>query len=110
MVSYLLIELFYIGMPVVWTDGRSVGRAYGHVITKISWMDRLPHFLRYGATLARTSRARGAPLELIIILYFLIYCNYYSNSLENNQGSNKIKDYFLLEGRFATAVLLMRMS
>ena len=22
---YLLIELFYIGMPVVWTDGRSVG-------------------------------------------------------------------------------------
>ena len=22
---YLLIELFYIGMPVVWTDGRSLG-------------------------------------------------------------------------------------
>ena len=33
-VSYLLIELFYIGMPVVRTDGR----AYGHVITNISRM------------------------------------------------------------------------
>ena len=26
---YLLIELFYIGMPVVWTDGREGGRAVG---------------------------------------------------------------------------------
>ena len=41
---YLLIELFYIGMPVVRTDGR----AYGHVITKFSRMGRLPHFLSYG--------------------------------------------------------------
>ena len=31
-----------IGCPVVWT----VGRAYGHVITKFSRMGRLPHFLR----------------------------------------------------------------
>ena len=38
---YLLIELFYIGVPVVTTDGRSVGRAvYGHVITKFSRMGR----------------------------------------------------------------------
>ena len=38
---YLLIELFYIGVPVVTTDGRSVARAvYGHVITKFSRMDR----------------------------------------------------------------------
>ena len=29
-----LIELFYIGMPVVRTDGRSV---YGHVITKFTY-------------------------------------------------------------------------
>ena len=43
---YLLIELFYIGMPVVRTDGRSV---YGHVITKFSGMGRLPHFLSCGA-------------------------------------------------------------
>ena len=33
-ISHLLIELFYIGMPVMQTDGRTVGRAYGHVITK----------------------------------------------------------------------------
>jgi len=32
-------ELFYIGMPVVRTDG--VGPAYGHVITQISRMDAL---------------------------------------------------------------------
>ena len=38
---YLLIELFYIGMPVVRTDGRAGGQSvYGHVIT--TW---LPNFL-----------------------------------------------------------------
>ena len=31
----------------------------------------------------------------------------HTNSLENNQRSNKIKHYFLLGGRFATAVLLI---
>ena len=31
---YLLVELFYIGIPVV----RTVGWAYGHMITKISRM------------------------------------------------------------------------
>ena len=31
----------------------------------------------------------------------------HTNSLENNQRSNKIKHYFLLEARFATAVLLI---
>ena len=31
----------------------------------------------------------------------------HTNSLENNQRSNKIKQYFLLEARFATAVLLI---
>ena len=46
---YLFIELFYVHMPVVRTDGRT----YGYVITKISRMGRLPDFLRYGATLAR---------------------------------------------------------
>ena len=45
-VSYLSTELFYIGMPVVWTDGR----AYGHVITKISRMGRLLNFLTQGAS------------------------------------------------------------
>ena len=33
---YLLIELFYIGMPVVWTDGRAGGRC------TVTW---LPNFL-----------------------------------------------------------------
>ena len=47
-----MIELFYIGMPVVRTDGR----AYGHVITKFSQMGRLPHFLTHGAPL-RAHRA-----------------------------------------------------
>ena len=51
MVSYLLIELFYIGMPVV--------RTCGHVITKIS---RVDGSLRFGAPLARASCACGAPL------------------------------------------------
>ena len=47
---YLLNEVFYIGIPVVRTDGRSVGRSmYGHVITKFSRTGRLPHFLSYGA-------------------------------------------------------------
>ena len=38
---YLLIDLFYIGMPVVRTDGRLLVRAvYGHVISKFSRMGR----------------------------------------------------------------------
>ena len=47
--QYLLIELVYVGIPVVRTDCRAVGRSvYGHVITKFSRMGRLPHFLSYG--------------------------------------------------------------
>ena len=52
---------FNIGFPVVRTDRRSFGRTYGHVITKISRMGILPHFLRNGATLAGASRARVEP-------------------------------------------------
>ena len=37
--------------------GRTVSRSvYGHVITKFSWMGRLPHFLTHGGTL-RSLRA-----------------------------------------------------
>ena len=58
---YLLIELFYIGMPVVRTDGRAVGRSvYGHVITKFSQMGSLPHFLTHGAPQARLARQSSA--------------------------------------------------
>ena len=47
---YLLIELFYIGMTVVRTNGRSLNcSVYGHATTKFPWMSRLPHFLSYGA-------------------------------------------------------------
>ena len=51
---YLLIELFYIGIPVVRTDSRAGGRSggrpvYGHVITNFSRMGSLPHFLTHGA-------------------------------------------------------------
>ena len=42
--------------------GRTDGRAFGHVIAKISQMGRLPHFLRHGAMLVWASRVRGAPL------------------------------------------------
>ena len=56
---YLLIELFYIGMPVVRTDGRSLAcSVYGHVITKFSRMGRLPHFLSYGAPPMRGASRR----------------------------------------------------
>ena len=50
--AYLLIELFYIGMPVVRTDSWAVGRSvYGHFITKFSSMGSSPHFLTHGAPL-----------------------------------------------------------
>ena len=58
---YLLIELFYIGMPVERTDGRAFERSvYGHVVTKFSRMGSLPHFFTRGAPL-RASRVK-APL------------------------------------------------
>ena len=56
----MLIELFHIGMPVVRTDGR----AYGHVITKFSWMGSLPHFLTHGAPQARFARQSSAKTRL----------------------------------------------
>ena len=45
---YLLIELFYIGIPVVRTDSRPVN---GHVITNFSRMGSWPHILTHGAPL-----------------------------------------------------------
>ena len=58
MLPYLLIELFYIGMTAVPTDGWAVGRSvYGHVITKFSRMGSLQHFFTHGAPL-RALRAR----------------------------------------------------
>ena len=53
---YLLIDLFFIGIPVLRTDSLAFGRSggqpvYGHVITKFSRMGNLPHFLSHGAPL-----------------------------------------------------------
>ena len=44
-----------------WFSCGADGLAYGHVITKISRVDRLPNFLRYVASLVR-----GAPLITIV--------------------------------------------
>ena len=44
-----------------WDQVVTVGRAYGHVITKISRMGRLPNFLTHGAPLC-VLHARRAPL------------------------------------------------
>ena len=65
MLPYLLIELFYIGMPAVptdgWAVGRSVGRSlYGHVITKFSRMGSLPLFLPMVLHCARFARESSA--------------------------------------------------
>ena len=49
--------LSYFTLVCLWC-GRTVGRAYGHVIIKISRMGRPPNFLTHGAPL-RALRARG---------------------------------------------------
>ena len=49
-----------IGMPVVRTDGRSVGRSVGHVITKFSGMGRFIYpWCSAGALRARSSAIRA---------------------------------------------------
>ena len=65
---YLLIELFYIGIPVARMDGFSV---YGHVITKFSRMGRLLHFLTHGAPLAHFASESSAIKVYIKILNFI---------------------------------------
>ena len=46
-VDWVILHWFACG-----ADRRSGGRAYGHVITKFSWMARLLHFLTHGAPLS----------------------------------------------------------
>ena len=55
--SRCICWLSYFTLVYLWC-GRTVVRAYGHVITKISQMGRSPNFLTHGAPL----RSRGAPL------------------------------------------------
>ena len=48
---YLLIELFYIGMSVVLTDGRAVGRCTVTWLSIFFRMASLPHFFTHDAPL-----------------------------------------------------------
>ena len=60
-VSHLTLA-YMMGWTYVRSVGRSVGRSYDDVITKISRMDGLPYVLSNGAPRARAFGARGAPL------------------------------------------------
>ena len=62
---YLLIELFYIGMPVVRTNGRSVARS-----GTVMWLPNFLGWVDYHISLAMglrpgAAQTRGAPLLLI---------------------------------------------
>ena len=92
----LLTELFYIGMPVVRTDSRVVSRSvYGHVITKFSWMGRLPHFLSNGAT-----PTRGAQLLSLWKLQLAF------SPTQNNTKRNDSSIWFGREKKVLVGVLL----
>ena len=81
-----MIELFYIGMPVVRTDGRAVGRSVGvrYVITKFSRMGSLLHFFTLGAPL----RARELRYEKVGISPVKVYerVGKPKNLLKNQKG------------------------
>ena len=70
----ITLSCIWVAIPVDWvslhwyacgTDRRSVGETYSHMITKISRMGRLLHFLRNGGL-----RTRGAWLQMKQQLYF----------------------------------------
>ena len=67
---YLLIELFYTGMPVVWMDGLSVSRSVGNTVMWLPkspwWVDKCI-FLGMGLR----SRAHGALLSMCISVFSL---------------------------------------
>ena len=63
---YLLIELFYIGMPVVRTDGWAGGRSVGRSVSRctVTWLPNFLGWVDYHISLAMGLRSagRGAPL------------------------------------------------
>ena len=69
-VSHLTLA-YMMGWTYVRSVGRSVGRSYDDVITKISRMDGLPYFLSNGAPRARAFGARGAPLKPLLLGLYL---------------------------------------
>ena len=78
---YLLIELFYIGMPMVRTDGRRRS-VYGHVITKFSGMGRFTYpWCSAGARFARESSAT------IFLVFALASVNLRSIPYSANQNA-----------------------
>ena len=93
---YLLIELFYIGMPVVRAGGRSV---YGHVITKFSWMGRLPHFLSYGAppTSSASHRAWSSANNITICYGFSFF---FFRSNVSHSGTH-VTNFFLTQSFYS---------
>ena len=64
----MLIELFYIGMPVVWMDGQVGGRAYSHMTTKISRVHGLPKFLTQGVPLCVLHTCKSSANILLFLL------------------------------------------
>ena len=75
---YLLIELFYIGMPVVWTT--VVWLVYGHVITKFSGIFRVS-YPWCSAVCARAllldgccvTQVCGTPMDCLVVLKAFSY-------------------------------------
>ena len=80
---YLLIELFYIGMPMVRTNGRRRS-VYGHVITKFSGMARFTY--PWCSAGARFARAR-APLLYGKSVFALASVNLRSITYSANQNA-----------------------
>ena len=82
---YLLIELFYTGIPVVWMDGLSVSRSVGNTVM---WLPKSPWWVDKCIFLGTglRSRAHGAPLSMCISVFlyleFVTGCFHFQPSLE----------------------------
>ena len=95
---YLLIELFYIGMPVMRTNGLSGGQSvHGHVINNFFRMGRLLHFPTHGAPLARFVRESSAKKVR-------------TNAIVYNTALNVVIEDFHPLKEVSTKVKLLRLS
>ena len=87
-----------IDMPVVRTDGRSVGRSVGHVITKFSGMGRFIYpWCSAGALRARSS-AKNSRLRLEFYVIWCLHVSVTPKKLLNKNGllQGTKKSYSLL--------------
>ena len=76
--GYHTCWLSYFILVCLWCGRTAGGRAYGHVITKMPWMRRLPNFLPNSAPLCPLRTRRGAPLlctteKIRYCYFFFIY-------------------------------------